>query len=196
MYNFCVVRAAHWSLLEPSSLPSAHSCTYGEVPPWLKNQYTPQKWRWNFQSLFDGTLPKTKIELQEVRCLLPAKVTVDFSKLEKEIAILSYQHTITIRQEEFNERRSVKGFVASLCPKHFVLQRPTIVFIDNQLLFSTCYTHLRYSTFTIRLRYSCASYKWLEYKVSQAEYIKAGVSPRPPREASRWSRSLLTSNTV
>ena len=125
----------------------------------LKKSIHSEKVRWNFKSLFDGTLANTKIELREVRCLLPAKVTVDFSKLEKEIAILSYQHTITIRQEEFNERRSVKGFVASLCPKHFVLQHSTVVFIDHQLLFSTCYTHLRYSTFTIRLRCSCASYK-------------------------------------
>ena len=92
----------------------------------------------------------------------PAKVIVDFSKLERDIGIFTYQHKIAIRQEDFNERRSVKGFIASLCHKHSVLQS-SIIFINHQLLFSIWYTHFKYSPFTIRLRYSCAHYKWLEF---------------------------------
>ena len=88
-----------------------------------------------FKDIINHTLP-------HVNSRLPAKVIGDFSTLEREKAILSQKHKITIRQEEFNERRSVKCFVASLCPKRSVLQ-PSIIFIDHQLLFSICYTHFK-----------------------------------------------------
>ena len=39
------------------------------------------------KSIFEGILANIKIKLRYVRCLLPAKVTVEFSNLESEIAI-------------------------------------------------------------------------------------------------------------
>ena len=52
------------------------------------------------KSIFNGSSVNTKIELRNVRCLLPAKMTANFLKLEaREIAILldrqKFQNAIT-----------------------------------------------------------------------------------------------------
>ena len=54
------------------------------------------------KGIFNGTLTNTKIKLRYDRCLLPANVTVDFSKLEKEIAIL------VVSAHNYNKTRRVQ----------------------------------------------------------------------------------------
>ena len=39
------------------------------------------------ENIFEGILANIKIKLRYVRCLLPAKITVDFSTVESQIAI-------------------------------------------------------------------------------------------------------------
>ena len=53
------------------------------------------------KSIFEGILANIKIKLRYVRCLLPAKVTVDFSKVVRKIAItLSHKHDIILMLDE------------------------------------------------------------------------------------------------
>ena len=62
----------------------------GKVPPWYKKNITVfESDVGTSKSIFNGSSANTKIELRNVRCLLPAKMAAHFLKLEaREIAIL------------------------------------------------------------------------------------------------------------